>query len=152
MSESEPCASSTAGSLEPVLVGRKRKQLSLDVLFPKRRSVDNQQDSNTDDDNFNVVETTAKNISHSSKDNITSSSLPSDTSSKTESYPFDIGSYINRVSTLSDAEKYDLLCKVWKPEEDCSFPTDKKSGRRFQHHWFPTFPWLCYSAVANGGF
>ena len=56
------------------------------------------------------------------------------------------------MSSLPDSKKYEVLCNHWKPGSDYSFPPDENTGRRFQSAWLTRFPWLAYSAVANGGF
>ena len=67
-------------------------------------------------------------------------------------HPYDINNFINRVAMLSDAEKYDVLCKVWKPESDHVFLCNVETKRRFRYEWLTSFPWLCYSAAVDGGF
>ena len=57
-------------------------------------------------------------------------------------HPKDINNYINRLSILSNADKYDLT-NPWKPDSDYTFPPDKISGGRFQHDWFTRFPSPC---------
>ena len=56
------------------------------------------------------------------------------------------------MSSLPDSKKYEILCSHWKPGSDFSFPPNENTGRRFQYAWLSRFPWLAYSAVANGGF
>lgn len=69
-------------------------------------------------------------------------------------HPKDIYNFVHCAGNLSDAEKYDLLSSVWKPEKSYEFPhilvNNKK--RKFQQQWLNNFPWLAYSAAANGGF
>ena len=70
------------------------------------------------------------------------------------SLPFhnnDIGRFYNTVSTLSDSQKYELLCHVWKPKFNHNFPSNSRS-RRFQFKWFTIFPWLAYSQLLDGAF
>ena len=54
--------------------------------------------------------------------------------------------------SLPDSKKYEILCNHWKPGSDFSFPAQENIGRRFRFAWLSPFPWLAYSAVANGGF
>ena len=72
----------------------------------------------------------------------------------TLSHPRDIYNFINRAGQLSDADKFDLMCNVWKPGKDYNFPyvIQNKRKRRFQQQWLSNFPWLTYSAAVNGGF
>ncbi|MCP4298891.1 MAG: hypothetical protein GY786_25200, partial [Proteobacteria bacterium] len=60
----------------------------------------------------------------------------------------DIGNFYNRVSLMSDAEKYDLQRNVWKPPQTFSFPKNS-AGRKFQYRWLESFPWLAYSELLN---
>ena len=62
---------------------------------------------------------------------------------------YDNGSFYNTVPSLSDSQKYDLLCHFWKPESSHNFPPNSK-GRRFQFKWLKMFPWLAYSQLLNG--
>jgi hypothetical protein len=70
----------------------------------------------------------------------------------TNSWPDDIYNYVNLVFSLPDSKKYEILCNHWKPGSDFSFPPQENIGRRFRFAWLSRFPWLVYSAVANGGF
>ncbi|XP_028404035.1 52 kDa repressor of the inhibitor of the protein kinase-like [Dendronephthya gigantea] len=72
--------------------------------------------------------------------------------SNSNSHPFDISNFVCCVAVLSDAEKYDVLCKVWRPKIDYTFPVNTNSRRRFRHEWLTSFPWLRYSAAVDGGF
>ena len=63
-----------------------------------------------------------------------------------------IYNFVNKSSSLSNAQKYEVLTNTWKPESTYSFPPDGSSGRHFQHGWLTRFPWLAYSAAVNGGF
>ena len=70
------------------------------------------------------------------------------------SLPFpnnDVGSFYNMVSTISDSQKYELLCHFWKPKFGKNFPANSKS-RRFQYKWLTMFPWLAYSQLLDGAF
>ena len=67
-------------------------------------------------------------------------------------HPKDVHFYMGKVSSLSDDEKYDLLCNVRKPDESYCFPVDSNSKRIFQHNWLTRFPWLAYSAGDKGRF
>ena len=63
-------------------------------------------------------------------------------------HPKDVHFYVGKASTLSDAEKYDLMCNVWKPEPRSQVIVFQWSQTR----WLTRFSWLAYSAVDNGGF
>ena len=63
----------------------------------------------------------------------------------------DIGLLDLDASALSDADKYDILCNVWKPGPDYCFPKNSL-GRRFQHKWLDQFSWLAYSDLLDGAF
>lgn len=53
---------------------------------------------------------------------------------------------------LDDNEKYELLVNVWTPDGSFKFPTSGKRNLKFQSSWLRTFPWLAYSAVADGAY
>ena len=129
----------------------KRKQISLDALLVKRAC-------NTQEtvDSEIKCPSTSKGIS-----SVTSNTSPTSEKSNTKaqrtstnSWPDDIYNYVNLdlVSSLPDLKKYEILCNHWKPGSDFSFPQQENIGRRFRFAWLSRFPWLAYSAVANGGF
>eukprot|EP00112_Aurelia_sp_Birch-Aquarium-sp1_P017236 Seg3978.1 transcript_id=Seg3978.1/GoldUCD/mRNA.D3Y31 product="52 kDa repressor of the inhibitor of the protein kinase" protein_id=Seg3978.1/GoldUCD/D3Y31 len=66
-------------------------------------------------------------------------------------FPYDIGNFVNVEIPLTPLQKYDLLCKVWRPEPGYKFPRNK-TARRFQYQWLERFPWLVYSEVLDGAF
>jgi hypothetical protein len=105
----------------------KRKQLSLDALLPKK-----------------TIKTSHQQVATSA--NIT---VQGNTQANN---PKDTFNFVNKSSSLSDAEKYEILTNTWKPESTYSFPPENSSGRRSQYGWLTCFPWLAYSAAANGGF
>jgi hypothetical protein len=100
-----------------------------------------------------IPPSTSNNNTSDCKPTATTSSDRPDNLCDTENanHPKDINNYINRLSILSNADKYDLT-NPWKPDSDYTFPPDKISGGRFQHDWFTRFPWLVYSVAVNGGF
>lgn len=121
------------------VVGVKRKQLCLDTLLPRKKINDRGQPSLQPTKEERSIPTTI--------------STPESSVKKARSFhPKDVHFYVGKASTLSDAEKNDLLCNVWKPDESYRFPVDPNSQRRFQHSWLTRFSWLAYSAVDNGGF
>ena len=63
----------------------------------------------------------------------------------------DIGMIMKTLPSLSDAEKHNLLCNIWKPEPSYHFPISP-SHRKFQHSWLSRFPWLAYSKALDGAF
>jgi hypothetical protein len=65
--------------------------------------------------------------------------------------PKDIFNFVNKSSSLTDAEKYEILTNTWKPESTYSFRPETLSGSRFQYGWLTHFPWLAYSSADNGG-
>ena len=70
---------------------------------------------------------------------------------KTESPVKDIGLFYDKINQMSDAEKFDLLQNVWKPQQDFpdkKFPSKLETGgktRKFCYNWLLTYPWLVYS-------
>ena len=131
-------------------IGTKRKQLSLDLLLPKKKVNDKEEPMITSSSSTN--ETTDNNSIKSGNFEVKLITNTTSSTAVNTGCPKDINNYINRVSTFSDAEKYELLSNAWKPVSDYTFPPDKNSGRRFQYSWLSRFPWLVYSAAANGGF
>ncbi len=104
--------------------GTKRKQLSLDSLLPKKEISDTQEPHTS---NIEVIPPTSLTnntpnckTSHHIKPikGTTSSNVTLDSSCGTvnTNHPKDIFNYINRASTLSNAEKYDVLSNTWKPD------------------------------------
>ena len=73
----------------------------------------------------------------------------------TESPVKDIGLFYDKVNQMSDAEKFDLLHNVWKPQQDFKLPSKLETGgktRKFCYNWLLTYPWLVYSQYLNGCF
>lgn len=64
----------------------------------------------------------------------------------------DIGKYKN--SSLTGAQRHDLLTNVWKPSRNFCFPETEMYGkmRKFNYTWLEQFPWLAYSAEDNGAY
>ena len=63
----------------------------------------------------------------------------------------DIGNVYKSANSVSDSTKYALLCSIWKPNHEYTFPGNS-SGRKFQWRWLEEFKWLSYSAVLDGAF
>ena len=132
---------------------RKRRQLSLDQLFPNKRNpsfmvTTSSEETSTVDSNLVERATIGEQSTTSSTDG---SNPPSQCSSQSCSVPNDIGNYISRAASLTNQEKYNLLCNVWQPDAAYTFPMNK-AGRRFQYKCLTIFPWPTYSAVANGAY
>ena len=43
---------------------------------------------------------------------------------------YDIGFYYEKLNSLSDSEKFELLERTWRPEAIFSFPTTEQSGKK----------------------
>ena len=132
--------------------GTKRKQISLDVFLPKEQECKTL-----------LIPASQSNIPRTTRAIPSANPNTKRSDCKTLCYlkekpactdpcPDDVYNYVNLGSSLPDSEKYRILCSHWKPASNYSFPPDEKTGRRFQFAWLKRFPWLAYSAVANGGF
>lgn len=82
--------------------------------------------------------------------------VPEDTEMSTddEMWPqFDLGKWIEKSSTLSDAQKTEILKKRWVPPESYNFREDSDDPKRkFKHSWLIDYaPWLTYSKKLKGG-
>ena len=67
----------------------------------------------------------------------------------------DIGLFYDKINQMSDAEKFDLLKNVWKPQQDFKFQSKLEMGgktRKFCYNWLLIYPWLVYSQHLNGCF
>ena len=136
--------------------GVKRKQLCLDTLVLRKKMNDGDQPSlpptKKERSSPTITSTPATTSTHAT----TSARVdvpPKSSVKQTRSFhPKDVHFYIEKASTLSDAEIYDLVCNVWKPDECYLFPVDPNPKRRFQHSWLTQYSWLAYSAIDNGGF
>lgn len=66
----------------------------------------------------------------------------------------DIGLYVKIIPSLSDEEKYRVLCNPWTPAGSYNFPVMSQSGhkRTFQLKWLSDFPWLSYSDKDSGAY
>jgi hypothetical protein len=146
---SAPSSTRVTTSTKKQTTGTKRKQISFDALLVKRAC-------NTQEtvDSEIKCPSTSKGIS-----SVTPNTGPTSEKSNTKTqrtstnlWPDDIYNYVNLVSSLPVSKKYEILCNHWKPGSDFSFPPHKNIGRRFRFPWLSRFPWLAYSAVANGGF
>ena len=117
----------TARKQQVVVPGVKRKQLCLDTLLPRKKMNDGGQPSLQPTKEKKSIPATIS----------TRVDAPPESSVKKNSafHPKDVHFYVGKASTLSDAEKYDLMCNVWKPDESYRFPVDPNSQRRFQHSW-----------------
>ena len=132
---------------------RKRRQLSLDQLFPNKRNpsfmvTTSSEETSTVDSNLVERATIGK---QSTTSNTNGSNPPSQCLSQSCSVPNDIGNYISRAASFTNQDKYNLLCNVWQPDAAYTFPMNK-AGRRFQYKCLTIFPWPTYSAVANGAY
>ena len=155
LTPSTPTSSSSVP--QEVSKNRKRKQLSLDNLFSKKRIEDARlvKDTSVKSDITNPpTANTHLAIKQATEAVETVQFPPKDLTDLVNkgSHPYDINNFVNRATGLSDSEKYDILCKVWKPEKDYVFACNDKSRRRFRYEWLNSFPWLCYSADVDGGF
>ena len=133
-SASVPTRSSS--SLQPI----KKKETSLDNLFPKKRKF---AEESEDEDVPQKTPFPKKRLG---------SSLVSEhphSRSETSCFPNDIANYVN-VNSLTDEQKYNVLCNVWVPSTNFPFPL--VNGRRFRLEWMKLFPWLTYSLKLNGAF
>ena len=133
-SASVPTRSSS--SLQPI----KKKQTSLDNLFPKKRKF---AEESEDEDVPQKTPFPKKHLG---------SSLVSEhphSRSQTSCFPNDIANYVN-VNSLTDEQKYNVLCNVWVPSTNFPFPL--VNGRRFRLEWMKLFPWLTYLQKLNGAF
>ena len=132
--------------------GTKRKQVSLDVLLPKKRACETQSSIASQSDRPSTSQTFSSVTPTTKKSDTKTQQIPKEKPASTNSWPDDIYNYVNLGSSLPESKKYNILCSHWKPGSDYSFPPDENTGRRFQYAWLTRFPWLAYSAVANGGF
>ncbi|XP_028419093.1 52 kDa repressor of the inhibitor of the protein kinase-like, partial [Dendronephthya gigantea] len=64
-------------------------------------------------------------------------------------FPNDIANFVNS-NSLTDTQKYEVLCNVWVPSTNFPFPL--VNGRKFRLDWIKLFPWLTYSQKLNGAF
>ena len=119
-----PSTQTSSSSIpQEVSKNRKRKHLSLDNLFSKKRIEDASlvKDTSVKSDISNpptanthlVIKQATETVQFPPKD-------LTDLVNK-GSHPYDINNLVNRATGLFDSEKYDILCKVWKPERLC-FP------------------------------
>ena len=112
--------------------GTKRKQISLDVLLPKKREC---KTLLIPANQSNIPRTTqaipSANPNTERSDSKTLCYLK-EKPACTDSCPDDVYNYVSLGSSLPDSEKYRILCSHWKPASNYSFPPDEKTGRRFQ--------------------
>ena len=71
-----------------------------------------------------------------------------------KNFSYDIGSFYEDVSKLSDNEKYNIVKKVWRPSPDFAFPTTVLSQKKpkFNYQWLKKHSWLVYSKILDGAF
>lgn len=72
---------------------------------------------------------------------------------KVDYYKNDIGVYVKNNASLSDEDKYSVLCNPWIPSDKYNFPVAPQCGnhkRTFQMKWLSDFPWISYSDKDNG--
>lgn len=64
----------------------------------------------------------------------------------------DIGDAVG--STVSNKNKYNLLCNSWKPPSSYKYPSKTVGSRlrKFQPNWLKEYPWLSYSKQKDGAF
>ena len=140
----------------PPYLGTKRKQVGLEMFLSKKKKND------TPTLKKSILSGTSSapldaNVQKQARDKVEVNveGYCNKNSSKTNIiHPKDIYNFVHCAEKLSDAEKYDLLCNVWKPENNYDFlyvmVNNKK--KRFQQQWLKNFSWLTYSPAVNGGF
>ena len=66
----------------------------------------------------------------------------------------DVALFYNRTEDLSDKERYQILCNLWKLPVDFDFPVtvQEKKNRKFVHRWLAEYPWFIYSKSLDGAF
>ncbi|XP_028413710.1 52 kDa repressor of the inhibitor of the protein kinase-like [Dendronephthya gigantea] len=120
-----------SSSSQPV----KKKQTILDKLFPKKRKFAEE----SDDEDIPKPNLLSKKRVPSS---LVSEHVPECSRSETSCSPNDIANFVNS-NSLTDTQKYEVLCNVWVPSTNFPFPL--VNGRKL-------FPWLTYSQKLNGAF
>lgn len=67
---------------------------------------------------------------------------------------FDIGVVFKELISFSDAQKLELIEKIWKPDDKFDFPqsVESKKNRKFREDWLRKYPWLAYSKYLDGAF
>ena len=65
-----------------------------------------------------------------------------------------IGYLCNKAAPLTDDQKYELCCNVWRPDAKFVFPESILYGkeRKFSFSWLQNYKWLQYSKVLDGAF
>ena len=131
-------------------------------MFPKKRKLDEKADdetgrstqklkagdSNSTADTINLGESSTSKSSTTPNLPDTALFLGTTTNEETR-FPNDIGNYIDR--SLTEQQKYDILCNVWRPSDTYVFPMNEDK-RRFRYEWLKVFPWLTYSEKFDGAF
>lgn len=65
---------------------------------------------------------------------------------------FDLGKWVGKSSTMTAAQKSELMKKCWKPHDSYNFKDDAiDTARCFKQSWLTTYaPWLTYSQKLKG--
>ena len=69
--------------------------------------------------------------------------------------PFDIGLVYESIGRFSDAQKFQFIQNLWKPDAKFNFPKSIESCgklRKFQYGWLLDHPWLAYSQYFDAAF
>ena len=143
----------------PTLLSRKRQSGTLDGFVikqprvPPTSNVESPETQSSENVPSHSDESTLTNIKQLATNTATDNSSIDSSLEQQPSHVHenDIGNFYKVVSTLSDGQKYDNLCNVWKPPKSYPFPKNSV-GRKFQYKWLNAFPWLVYSKLLNGAF
>ena len=108
--------------------GTKRKQVSLDVLLPKKRACETQSSIASQSDRPSTSQTFSSVTPTTKKSDTKTQQIPKEKPASTDSWPDDIYNYVNLGSSLPESKKYNILCSHWKPGSDYSFPPDENTG------------------------
>eukprot|EP00112_Aurelia_sp_Birch-Aquarium-sp1_P025076 Seg8161.2 transcript_id=Seg8161.2/GoldUCD/mRNA.D3Y31 product="hypothetical protein" protein_id=Seg8161.2/GoldUCD/D3Y31 len=119
---------SSATSSSSALLSKKRPPGTLDAFVIKHPKITPASNFPTHSDEPPVINTEQLETD-TATDN--SSSDPSFEQQSSHVHENDIGNFYNVVSTLSNGQKYDYLCTVWKPPQSYPFPKNS-AGRKFQ--------------------
>ncbi len=66
---------------------------------------------------------------------------------------YDIGNISSE--KMTDSEKLEFMKSCWSPDSSFKFPAmteGRNKGRKFQHDWLQSYPWLRYSKQLDGAF
>ena len=66
----------------------------------------------------------------------------------------DIGYLCNKTAPLTDDQRYEFCCNVWRPDAKFFFPESILYGkeRKFSFSWLQDYKWLQYFTVLDGAF